>query len=96
MARISLLSSAILILLALSMIIDFSQAGREGSLKPSQCAAACTYRCHLKGHKKRCLFYCNHCCNKCLCVPSGTVGQHKRECPCYKNWYERDGSPKCP
>ncbi|KAG7583179.1 Gibberellin regulated protein [Arabidopsis suecica] len=69
--------------------------GGEGSLTIGQCPAACNVRCSATSHKKPCLFYCNYCCNKCLCVPSGTYG-HKEECPCYNNWKTQEGGPKCP
>ncbi|MCL7032281.1 hypothetical protein MKW94_030637 [Papaver nudicaule] len=67
----------------------------KGSLQPQQCAGACEVRCSATSHKKPCLLYCNQCCNKCLCVPSGTFG-HKEECPCYNNWKTKEGGPKCP
>ncbi|MQM17681.1 hypothetical protein Taro_050656 [Colocasia esculenta] len=60
-----------------------------------ECAPACDFRCSATSHKKPCLFFCNMCCNKCLCVPSGTWG-HKEECPCYNNWKTQEGGPKCP
>ncbi|AEC08443.1 Gibberellin-regulated protein 12 [Arabidopsis thaliana] len=69
--------------------------GGEGSLKPEECPKACEYRCSATSHRKPCLFFCNKCCNKCLCVPSGTYG-HKEECPCYNNWTTKEGGPKCP
>ncbi|XP_010469794.1 PREDICTED: gibberellin-regulated protein 12-like [Camelina sativa] len=69
--------------------------GRGGSLRPEECPAECQRRCSETSHKKPCLFYCNKCCNTCLCVPSGTYG-HKEECPCYDNWRTKEGGPKCP
>ncbi|KAK4363666.1 hypothetical protein RND71_018907 [Anisodus tanguticus] len=65
-------------------------------VRRSRCAKACIKRCALKGHKKRCLFYCNHCCNWCQCVPPGYVGQNKGCCACYNNWHTQSGGPKCP
>ncbi|XP_030931029.1 gibberellin-regulated protein 12-like [Quercus lobata] len=59
------------------------------------CAPAFDVRCSATSHKKPCLFYCNYCCAKCLCVPSGTYG-HKEECACYNNWKTKEGGPKCP
>ncbi|GAB2227854.1 hypothetical protein Droror1_Dr00009681 [Drosera rotundifolia] len=67
----------------------------EGSCPLQECPNQCARRCSLASRQKRCLFYCNLCCNKCLCVPSGTYG-HKEECPCYNNWKTPDGKPKCP
>uniref|UniRef100_A0A5K1B9P6 Gibberellin regulated protein n=1 Tax=Nymphaea colorata TaxID=210225 RepID=A0A5K1B9P6_9MAGN len=61
----------------------------------AECPAKCEYRCSATSHKKPCLFFCNKCCLKCLCVPSGTYG-HKEECPCYNNWKTQEGKPKCP
>ncbi|KAL1190623.1 Gibberellin-regulated protein 12 [Cardamine amara subsp. amara] len=69
--------------------------GGEGSLTIQECPKACAVRCSATSHKKPCLFYCNYCCKKCLCVPSGTYG-HKEECPCYNNWKTEEGKPKCP
>ncbi|CAN6990496.1 unnamed protein product [Brassica rapa subsp. trilocularis] len=59
------------------------------------CPAACDVRCSATSHKSACLMYCNQCCKKCLCVPSGTYG-NKQECPCYNNWKTQEGGPKCP
>ncbi|KAH7670433.1 Gibberellin regulated protein, partial [Dioscorea alata] len=69
--------------------------GGEGSVPPEQCPAKCDYRCSATQHRKPCLFFCNKCCDKCHCVPSGTYG-NKQECPCYDNWKTQDGKPKCP
>ncbi|XP_045821732.1 gibberellin-regulated protein 12-like [Trifolium pratense] len=79
----------------MAFVIQLASAGGEGSLRQQECAGACTYRCSETSHKKPCLFYCNKCCNKCLCVPSGTYG-NKEECPCYNNWKTQEGKPKCP
>ncbi|KAL5781421.1 hypothetical protein ACOSP7_006450 [Xanthoceras sorbifolium] len=108
MAKLSCFSIASFSLLALVFAIQVSHitaldattikyrpTGGEGSLRPEQCAAACDYRCSATSHKKPCLFFCNKCCQKCLCVPSGTSG-HKEECPCYNNWKTKKGKPKCP
>ncbi|XP_015887422.1 gibberellin-regulated protein 12-like [Ziziphus jujuba] len=74
---------------------NYYPAGGEGSLRPQDCGKACEIRCSATSHKKPCLFFCNKCCAKCLCVPSGTYG-HKEECPCYNNWKTKEGGPKCP
>ncbi|WCJ33194.1 Gibberellin-regulated family protein [Euphorbia peplus] len=98
MATISCASSPslfILLLLAASLLIGISHAGGEGSLHPNQCGGACEFRCSKTHHKKPCLYFCNMCCAKCLCVPSGTYG-NKEECPCYNNWKTKEGGPKCP
>ncbi|CAN1277886.1 Protein GAST1 [Linum perenne] len=81
--------------MALAFVVQLSHAGGEGSLTQAQCSAACNYRCSATSHKKPCLFFCNKCCQKCLCVPSGTYG-NKEECPCYNNWKTKEGGPKCP
>ncbi|AQK38850.1 gibberellin-regulated protein 5-like [Zea mays] len=67
----------------------------KGNLKPSQCGGECRRRCSKTHHKKPCLFFCNKCCAKCLCVPPGTYG-NKETCPCYNNWKTKKGGPKCP
>ncbi|CAN1138984.1 Protein RSI-1 [Linum perenne] len=85
----------LVISMALAFVAQLSQAGGEGSVTQAQCPAACDYRCSATSHKKPCLFFCNKCCQKCLCVPSGTYG-NKEECPCYNNWKTKEGGPKCP
>ncbi|KAL6846149.1 hypothetical protein ACP4OV_023597 [Aristida adscensionis] len=69
--------------------------GGPGSVQSFQCAPKCDYRCKQTQYKKPCLFFCNKCCNACLCVPSGYYG-NKGECPCYNNWKTKRGGPKCP
>ncbi|KAJ1289672.1 hypothetical protein BS78_02G182600 [Paspalum vaginatum] len=69
--------------------------GGQGSLKGYQCSPQCSRRCANTQYKKPCLFFCNKCCNTCLCVPSGYYG-NKGECPCYNNWKTKRGGPKCP
>ncbi|KAL6870620.1 hypothetical protein ACP4OV_014468 [Aristida adscensionis] len=74
---------------------DTTGSDGRGNLKPSQCAGECKRRCSKTHHKKPCLFFCNKCCAKCLCVPPGTYG-NKETCPCYNNWKTKKGGPKCP
>ncbi|XP_059624747.1 peamaclein-like [Cornus florida] len=62
---------------------------------PSFCDSKCGVRCESAGIPKRCLKYCNLCCQKCSCVPSGTYG-NKSECPCYRDMLSSKGTPKCP
>ncbi|XP_020206096.1 gibberellin-regulated protein 12-like [Cajanus cajan] len=95
MAKIVCFSYAFLFILAMASVIHVVSAGGEGSLRPEECANACDYRCSKTQYRKPCLFFCNKCCNKCLCVPSGFYG-HKEECPCYNNWKTQEGKPKCP
>ncbi|KAL7161378.1 hypothetical protein ACSBR2_041937 [Camellia fascicularis] len=71
------------------------QLSGQGSLKSYQCPSQCQRRCSQTQHKKPCLFFCNKCCSKCLCVPPGYYG-NKGMCPCYNNWKTKRGSPKCP
>ncbi|CAH2070452.1 unnamed protein product [Thlaspi arvense] len=83
-------------MLNLLFAVQFSNAEEPES--PSEAPVihkACDFRCSATSHKKPCLFYCNYCCKKCLCVPSGTYG-HKEEYPCYNNWHTKEGGPKCP
>ncbi|XP_021751242.1 peamaclein-like [Chenopodium quinoa] len=61
----------------------------------SMCASKCNARCSKAGVKDRCLKYCNICCMKCKCVPSGTYG-NKHECPCYRDMKNNKNKPKCP
>ncbi|XP_047312344.1 gibberellin-regulated protein 6-like [Impatiens glandulifera] len=67
----------------------------QGSLKSYQCGGECSRRCGRTQYKKPCLFFCNKCCSKCLCVPPGYYG-NKQLCPCYNNWKTKRGGPKCP
>ncbi|QCE05395.1 gibberellin-regulated protein 13-like [Vigna unguiculata] len=67
----------------------------EGSLQPQDCGPRCADRCSNTQYKKPCLFFCQKCCAKCLCVPPGTYG-NKEVCPCYNNWKTKRGGPKCP
>ncbi|GKV48893.1 hypothetical protein SLEP1_g55680 [Rubroshorea leprosula] len=67
----------------------------EGSLTPQECGPRCTARCSKTQYRKPCLFFCQKCCAKCLCVPPGTYG-NKQVCPCYNNWKTKRGGPKCP
>ncbi|KAI5683766.1 hypothetical protein M9H77_04994 [Catharanthus roseus] len=53
------------------------------------------WRCSQTQYKKPCLFFCQKCCRKCLCVPPGFYG-NKQVCPCYNNWKTKRGGPKCP
>ncbi|KAJ7296139.1 hypothetical protein O6H91_Y145300 [Diphasiastrum complanatum] len=65
------------------------------STPPINCTSACDYRCSVAKNHEPCLKYCNICCLTCHCVPSGTSG-NKGECPCYNNWKNSKGGPKCP
>ncbi|KAK4371389.1 hypothetical protein RND71_010864 [Anisodus tanguticus] len=66
-----------------------------GSLHPQECLPKCTYRCSNTQYRKPCMFFCQKCCAKCLCVPPGTYG-NKQFCPCYNSWKTKRGGPKCP
>ncbi|XP_042397820.1 gibberellin-regulated protein 6-like [Zingiber officinale] len=67
----------------------------QGSLRTFQCPSQCSRRCSQTQYHKPCMFFCQKCCVKCLCVPSGYYG-NKGECPCYNNWKTKRGGPKCP
>ncbi|GLJ13067.1 hypothetical protein SUGI_0204500 [Cryptomeria japonica] len=67
----------------------------HGKLKPSECHLKCAERCSATSHRKPCMFFCQKCCAKCLCVPPGTYG-NKEVCSCYNNWKTKEGGPKCP
>lgn len=60
-----------------------------------ECPSQCTRRCSKTQHHKPCMFFCQKCCRKCLCVPPGYYG-NKQVCPCYNNWKTKEGGPKCP
>ncbi|CAD5189349.1 unnamed protein product [Musa acuminata subsp. malaccensis] len=67
----------------------------SGSLKSYQCPGECTRRCSRTQYHKPCMFFCQKCCRKCLCVPPGFYG-NKQVCSCYNNWKTKRGGPKCP
>ncbi|KAJ4970093.1 hypothetical protein NE237_003192 [Protea cynaroides] len=73
----------------------FMHGVTQGSLQPQECSPHCTARCSATAYKKPCMFFCQKCCAKCLCVPPGTYG-NKQSCPCYNNWKTKRGGPKCP
>ncbi|KAJ0975597.1 hypothetical protein J5N97_017562 [Dioscorea zingiberensis] len=66
-----------------------------GSLRSYQCPRECTRRCSRTQYHKPCMFFCQKCCRKCLCVPPGYYG-NKQVCACYNNWKTKRGGPKCP
>ncbi|XP_010258349.1 PREDICTED: gibberellin-regulated protein 6 isoform X1 [Nelumbo nucifera] len=74
--------------------LDSNRYG-PGSLKSYQCPSQCTRRCSKTQYHKPCMFFCQKCCRKCLCVPPGFYG-NKGVCPCYNNWKTKRGGPKCP
>ncbi|KAF7850549.1 hypothetical protein BT93_L5300 [Corymbia citriodora subsp. variegata] len=105
MAMAKLACVLLLALLGISMVAtqvmateaqyQLDSAYGPGSLKSYQCGGQCQRRCGQTQYKKPCLFFCNKCCAKCLCVPPGYYG-NKQVCPCYNNWKTKRGSPKCP
>uniref|UniRef100_A0A7C9DDA9 Gibberellin regulated protein n=1 Tax=Opuntia streptacantha TaxID=393608 RepID=A0A7C9DDA9_OPUST len=94
MAKISVICLALFCLIAVFLVTS-STAGGEGSVPIQECPEECARRCAVASQHEECLKYCNLCCQKCLCVPSGTSG-HKEECPCYRDWRSSQGKPKCP
>ncbi|XP_044506526.1 protein RSI-1-like [Mangifera indica] len=87
---------SVLLLLTLSNVAEvYGSHGNYKKLKPSECNPKCKYRCSATSHKKPCMFFCQKCCKKCLCVPPGVYG-NKEVCPCYNNWKTKEGRPKCP
>ncbi|KAL4386399.1 hypothetical protein GQ457_09G026890 [Hibiscus cannabinus] len=96
MARLSWLPFAFLLVLTVfSFSIQTANAGGEGSLRLQDCSNACNVRCSQTSHKSACLEFCNYCCQRCLCVPSGYYG-HNGECQCYDNIKTKEGTHKCP
>lgn len=61
----------------------------------TECPNACGRRCSQTQYHKPCMFFCQKCCRKCLCVPPGFYG-NKQVCACYNNWKTKRGGPKCP
>ncbi|CAK9311581.1 unnamed protein product [Citrullus colocynthis] len=89
----SISTSFFFILFFLTISLHFAEAGSD--FRPSDCRPRCNYRCSATSHRKPCMFFCQKCCAKCLCVPPGTYG-NKQVCPCYNNWKTQQGGPKCP
>ncbi|XP_073133188.1 gibberellin-regulated protein 5-like [Henckelia pumila] len=81
--------------LPFSPIASAANGGITCPVPQNRCGSECERRCSATSHKKPCLFFCNKCCNICLCVPPGTYG-NKECCPCYNNWKTKEGGPKCP
>ncbi|KAH6780368.1 Gibberellin-regulated family protein [Perilla frutescens var. hirtella] len=89
-------TNVILALIALLLIVTTAFAAEvDVGGPPTFCEAKCGVRCSKAGRRDRCLKYCGICCDKCLCVPSGTYG-NKDECPCYRDMKNSKGQPKCP
>ncbi|GMI70630.1 GAST1 protein homolog 4 [Hibiscus trionum] len=97
MARLSWLPFAFfLVLIVFTFVaIQTTNAGKEGSLRLQDCPNACNVRCSQTQYRNACLEFCNYCCQRCLCVPSGYYG-HTGECPCYDNIMTKEGKHKCP
>ncbi|XP_042500786.1 gibberellin-regulated protein 6-like [Macadamia integrifolia] len=107
MAMARFIAVMLLVLLAISMLEAQVSAASEmqyhldsrrygsGSLKSYQCPSQCSRRCSQTQYHKPCMFFCQKCCKKCLCVPPGYYG-NKAVCPCYNNWKTQQGGPKCP
>ncbi|KNA21098.1 hypothetical protein SOVF_046200 [Spinacia oleracea] len=98
MANFKALPLLLLALIAFSMLSTLVLAKGHygpGSLQSNQCLPQCTRRCSQTQYHKPCMFFCQKCCRKCLCVPPGFYG-NKQVCPCYNNWKTKEGGPKCP
>ncbi|CAA2992224.1 Hypothetical predicted protein [Olea europaea subsp. europaea] len=78
-----------------STSVNFTLMLNKAPFFYAECAPRCTGRCSKTSFKKPCMFFCQKCCAKCLCVPPGTYG-NKQVCPCYNNWKTKSGGPKCP
>ncbi|XP_044477647.1 gibberellin-regulated protein 6-like isoform X2 [Mangifera indica] len=74
---------------------DSTNGFGAGSVRSYECPNECTRRCSKTQYHKTCMFMCQKCCAKCLCVPPGYHG-NKDVCPCYNNLKTRRGGPKCP
>ncbi|ESW11570.1 hypothetical protein PHAVU_008G041200 [Phaseolus vulgaris] len=109
MAMAKFFAAMILALIAISMLQTVVMAANghgdhlndnkskygSGSVKSYQCPSQCSRRCSRTQYHKPCMFFCQKCCRKCLCVPPGYYG-NKAVCPCYNNWKTKEGGPKCP
>ncbi|XP_021714401.1 peamaclein-like [Chenopodium quinoa] len=87
---------SIVILVLASSFVHPSMALND-TIKPNtnlDCGSLCGARCSKAGHEG-CMKFCQICCQKCNCVPSGTYG-NKHQCPCYRDMRNSKGKPKCP
>ncbi|KNA19372.1 hypothetical protein SOVF_062180 [Spinacia oleracea] len=81
----------------LVLVSSFVHPSMANAIKPTtnlDCGSKCGVRCSKAGHEG-CMTFCQLCCKKCNCVPSGTYG-NKHECPCYRDMRNSKGKPKCP
>nr|GEX58507.1 hypothetical protein [Tanacetum cinerariifolium] len=76
----------LLALITISMLQAFVSANGghrggfgPGSLKSSQCGGECIRRCSKTQYHKPCMFFCQKCCAKCLCVPPGGLPEDKKK-----------------
>uniref|UniRef100_A0A7N0TXH0 Uncharacterized protein n=1 Tax=Kalanchoe fedtschenkoi TaxID=63787 RepID=A0A7N0TXH0_KALFE len=95
LAALLLLALFALSLVATTAMAKDSVRYGSGSVKSYQCPSKCTRRCSKTQYHKPCMFFCQKCCRKCLCVPPGFYG-NKQVCACYNNWKTKEGGPKCP
>ncbi|KAA8531609.1 hypothetical protein F0562_006318 [Nyssa sinensis] len=82
-------------LLIVSMVLSSTFLQMAMADQKDFCDSKCAVRCSKAGKQERCLKYCDLCCKRCNCVPSGTYG-NKSECPCYRDMVDTKGKPKCP
>ncbi|KAL8133897.1 protein RSI-1 [Apium graveolens] len=85
----------LLLVSLLFLVASFNIVEGYNRLRRGDCKPRCSYRCSATSHRKPCMFFCQKCCAKCLCVPPGTYG-NKQTCPCYNRWKTQQGAPKCP
>jgi len=90
-----LLIIVLTIMLACFVCYQCSQYVSCGNVIWPECPSQCSRRCSRTQYHKPCMFFCQKCCRKCLCVPPGYYG-NKAVCPCYNNWKTKEGGPKCP
>nr|BAF00966.1 GAST1-like protein [Arabidopsis thaliana] len=76
-------------------LVSYYISNKNSIIMIAECGGQCTRRCSNTKYHKPCMFFCQKCCAKCLCVPPGTYG-NKQVCPCYNNWKTQQGGPKCP
>ncbi|KAL5722791.1 Gibberellin-regulated protein 6 [Ranunculus cassubicifolius] len=98
MAMARFLALMFLAMFAISMLQStmVMARGNASRVQRYQCPSRCAGRCSKKDHDhEACMFFCQKCCTKCLCVPPGTYG-NKAMCSCYNSWKTKQGGPKCP
>uniref|UniRef100_A0A0D9ZAE9 Gibberellin regulated protein n=1 Tax=Oryza glumipatula TaxID=40148 RepID=A0A0D9ZAE9_9ORYZ len=90
---------AALLMLLLLVVVAAASWPQPCDAASGFCASKCAVRCGRgRGRGSDCLRSCGLCCEECNCVPTGTGGSTRDECPCYRDMLTAGPRkrPKCP